>query len=263
MTLWTKEHAITLIPTFVAMVVVALIMRHFLKNKEEKFRMIPIQVIAVTLVVLEIGKQIYSILHGYDLYHIPLHFCSLFIYMLPLFAFYKGKFVQHIRAFTTMCCAMLFVFLAVYPDLIYGAGDITNFFNGYLNFHTVVFHNLALFASILILALNLFTPETKRDTKTLFIGFGIYSAIAGTMAQLLKTNFNNFYECNIPPLRSVQVAVVDKLGWFGQLIYVLVTALLIYIFALVCYWLYRGFLALVKIIKKAIANRKQNKAEQN
>ena len=252
MILWTKWHVITLIPAFVVMVIAALLLRKFLKNKEEKVQMIPIKIIAIILVVLEIAKQIYSIVRGYDLYHIPLHFCSLFIYLFSLFAFYNGKYKDFVRSFTITCGAMLFVFMAIYPELIVGGSDISKCFIEFLPTHATVFHYLALFAFVLMVVFKFYTPDAKRDFKTLFIGFGVYSLIAGSMANILKVNFNNFYECNIAPLRSLQVAIVDKLGWAGQLLYVVVVAILIYLFAMLCYGLYRGFYAICSAIKKKI-----------
>lgn len=192
MQLWTKEHAITLIPTFIVMVGVAILMAYLMRNKSDKIKMIPIQVIAILLIILEIGKQTLSIIEGYDLYFIPLHFCSLFIFFLPLMAFYKGKGHEYIHSFTVMCCTMMSIFILIYPDLIYSAGNIKDMFSDYFSFHTVVFHNLVLFAFVLIMALKLYDINKKLDVKCIFFGFLIYCLIAGTMAQILKTNFNNF-----------------------------------------------------------------------
>ena len=98
MQLWTYEHAITVLPGLAIMAVLAVVLRKFLKEKPHHIRMIPISVIAVILVLLEIGKQTLSFRRGYDLYHIPLHFCSLFIFMLPLASFYRGKYQQKVQA---------------------------------------------------------------------------------------------------------------------------------------------------------------------
>ena len=96
MQLWTYEHAITVLPGLAIMAVLAVVLRKFLKEKPHHIRMIPISVIAVILVLLEIGKQETSLRQGYDLYCLPFHFCSLFIFMLPLMAFYRGKYQQQI-----------------------------------------------------------------------------------------------------------------------------------------------------------------------
>ena len=91
MELWTKWHAMTIIPVFVAGIAFSILLGYLLRNQSEKIRLIPVQIIAVVIIVLEIIKQTFSIIEGYDLYHIPLHFCSLFLFLIPLAAFYNGK----------------------------------------------------------------------------------------------------------------------------------------------------------------------------
>ena len=91
MALWTKTHALSLLPAVAVMLLLTGLLRYYLGRKPLHIRIIPLQVVAVLLFLLEIGKQALSFRNGYDLYHIPLHFCSLFIFMLPLAAFYRGK----------------------------------------------------------------------------------------------------------------------------------------------------------------------------
>jgi len=253
--------AFQLIPSVIVMIGLALLLRYFLKDKDEKFKLIPLQIIGIALVILEILKQIYSVIIGYDLYHIPLHFCSLFVYLIPLFAFYNGKYKVYIRSFTTICGSMLMVFMIVYPELIYSGSDIVNFFKDFLSFHTVTIHNLILFAFFIILSLGLVDFKWRRDVLIGLVGYGIYSVIAGTMAQILKTNYNNFYRCSISIFRVVQDWLIAGLGWFGQLIYVVAYSCLIIGFSYACYWALRGVLKLINICAEKIRNRKTNKIE--
>ena len=57
----------------IGMVILCVVLRLLLIKKDMKIRMIPLQVIAVILLLLEVGKQAVSFSRGYDLYHIPLH----------------------------------------------------------------------------------------------------------------------------------------------------------------------------------------------
>ena len=91
MQLWTYEHAVTLLPAVAVMLLLAAVLRITLRKKSFEIRMLPLKIIGVLIVILEIGKQYVSFSGGYDLYHIPLHYCSLFIFMIPLMAFYRGK----------------------------------------------------------------------------------------------------------------------------------------------------------------------------
>lgn len=248
--LWSKQHAVTLLPAFAAMLVVAAVLRKLLKNKSERIRMIPIQVAAVLLLLLEVGKQAFSLLRGYDLYCLPFHFCSLFIFMLPIMAFYRGKHKNTVYGITATLCMSVLLLMLIYPCLIYSAGNIENFFKDYLSFHTVVFHNLVMFAAVLIPALGLHTPR-KGEGKALalfMIGFCVVSA---TMAQLLKTNFNNFYTCNIPPLETVRQAVETAAGAIpAMLMYVAIVTVLDILFTQGAYCAYR-------VVRKAAETREK------
>ena len=240
MQLWTAAHAKTLPPALLAMILISIVLRLLIGKKSLKIRMIPLQIIAVLLVVLEIGKQYVSFKNGYDLYHIPLHYCSLFIFAVPAMAFYNGKHGAKVRAIGAGLCAAMAVLLLIYPALIYGEWNIRDYFKGYLDMHTVTFHNLVLFAFVLILALDLHTPTGKSEQKYPIwatVGFCVVSA---TAANILKVNFANFYECNIPPLEAVRVAVQNAAGYVpAQILYVCIVSALTVLFTWGAYWLYR------------------------
>lgn len=250
MELWTSEHTNTLLPTIGVMLAIAVALRFVLGKKEIKVRMIPFQIIAVMLLLLEVGKQAVSLSRGYDLYHLPFHFCSLFLFMVPLMAFYRGKGEQKVRAITAAICASLFLLMTIYPNLIYSAGNIHEFFQEYLSFHTVAFHNLVMMEFLLIVALDLHTPASKGESKaTMFFILG-FCVVSASMAQLLKTNYANFYSCNIPALEQVRLSVQAVLGTgLTQLIYILILTLLNLLFVQLSYWLYR-------LAHKALSPRK-------
>ena len=240
MELWSAEHVKTLLPSIIGMIVITLVLRLCLRKCSHKIRMIPIQIIAVILFLIEVGKQWISLSRGYDLYHLPFHFCSLFIFMLPLMAFYKGKYQQKVYGITAGLCMAVFVLTSIYPALIYSGENVKLFFKDYMSFHTVFFHNLVMLAALLIPALELHEPPKSGDTKTVVlftIGFCIVSA---SMAYLLKTNFNNFYTCNIPPLETIRLAVETACGKLvASILYVVIVTVLDIFFVLGSYWLYR------------------------
>lgn len=245
MQLWTKEHAVTLLPAVAVMIVIAAVLRLTIGKKDMKIRMIPFQILAVALFLLEVGKQVNSYRNGYDLYHLPFHFCSLFIFMLPIMAFYRGKYENTVRAITSALCASVFLLMMAYPCLIYSADNIKRFFVGYQDMHTVAFHNIVVFAFILIIALNLHTPALKGEPKATAIFTVCFCAVSASMAHLLKTNFNNFYNCNIPPLEAVRVSVAASLGeGVAALVYVLIVTVLDILFVQMSYWMVRGLLRL-------------------
>ncbi|MBE7092119.1 MAG: hypothetical protein E7365_02940 [Clostridiales bacterium] len=240
MELWSREHALTLIPAVIIMLGICVLLRIFLIKKDIKYRMIPFQIIAVLLFLIEVGKQVYSFKHGYDLYHLPFHFCSLFIFMLAISAFYKGKYREIVFSVTAAICCATFLLMMIYPCLIYSAANIVNYFSGYLDFHTVTFHNMVIFEFFAILFLNLNSPKSKRDTKPIIFFMAGFSVVAATMSQLLKTNYANMYSCNIPPLESVRILVQNACGYMiAQIMYVSIVMLLHILFTLMAYHLYR------------------------
>ena len=239
MELWSPEHAKTLLPAVAAMIVIAVILRAAIGKKDIKIRMIPFQIISCILLALEIGKQVVSVIKGYDLYHLPFHFCSLFIFMMPLMAFYKGKHKTAVTAISSAICMATTFLTLVYPCLIYSVWDITNFFSDYFCFHTVVFHNLVIFGLILILALDLHTPQPK-ETKAVILFTVCFCVVSATMAQLLETNFNNYYSCNIPPLEDLRLSLQGTLGYgVTQALYIAIVTVLDILFVFGSYWLYR------------------------
>lgn len=240
MELWTAAHAKTLPLALLAMIVISVILRLTIGKKPLKIRMIPLQIIAILLVVLEIGKQYVSFARGYDLYHIPLHYCSLFIFAVPAMAFYTGKHFAKVRAIGAALCGAMATLLLIYPNLIYGAWNIENFFKGYLDMHTVAFHNLVLFAFVLILALDLHTPTGKKEQTYPVWATVAFCVVSATAANILQVNYANFYECNIPPLEAVRVAVQNAAGYVpAQILYVCIVAALTVLYTWGAYWLYR------------------------
>lgn len=240
MELWTPEHTKTLLPSIVAMLVISAVLRLTIGKKDLKIRMIPFQILACVIFLLEVGKQWVSYSRGYDLYHLPFHFCSLFIFMLPIMAFYKGKHRGTVTAITAAISGAMFLLTAIYPNLIYSAGNIRDYFKGYMDFHTVTFHNVVMMEFLLILALDLHTPASKGEMKAQIWFVLGFCAVSASMAHLLKTNYANFYTCNIAPLEEVRLSIQGVLGVVPtQILYVLILCVLNVLFVLMSYGFYR------------------------
>ncbi len=242
MELWTYEHFITLVPTVAIMIVAALILNHFLKNKPWSVRSIPLKVVAVLLFLSEVGKQVFSFRRGYDLYHIPLHVCSLFISLLPAMAFYTGKYKDRVRTIACSMCTSLMLFMTIYPNIIYGAGNIRDFFTDYFDFHTVFFHNAVIFAFILIVVLRLNNVEEGKSYIKPMLRYGtIYAVLAASMAQILHENYSNFLKCNVKPINDFLIGLKESVGYVPiQIAYVLILFALHIGFFMASYYLYRA-----------------------
>lgn len=250
MELWSYEHLRTLLPTALIMLTVSIILGQLLKSKSESIRMIPFQICSVVLFGLEIGKQAVSIAGGYDLYHLPFHYCSLLIFAPLIMSFYRGKHKDAVYSVVTSICSAVSLLTLIYPCLIYSADNIRNYFVTYMDFHTVTFHSIAVMLPMLILSLRLNAQTPKGTNKHITIVMMVYGVIAAAMAHLLKTNFANMYQCNIPPLETVRQMVQSALGYtVAQILYVTIVAVLQVLFTIGAYYLFR-------LIRYCILSRK-------
>lgn len=239
MQLWTMEHTATLLPAVAVMIVITAVLRRTIGSKPYHIRMIPFQILACIIVLLEIGKQACSLHNGYNLYHLPFHLCSLFIFLLPLMSFYQGKHRDTVCTVTTAVTTATTLLTLIYPSLIYSAWDITSFGENFLSFHTVVFHNIVIFEFFIILGLDLCTPQ-KPTHKTIPLFMLCFCIISATMAQLLKTNYNNFYSCNVAPLESLRLSLQGTIGYIPtQCLYIMIVSVLDILFVSASFSLYR------------------------
>ena len=116
---WTYLHVITLIPSLIIMLIISLILRNKLIEQSIEKRFVPFKIISLSLVIGEIAKQLISIYKGYNLFHLPFHVCSLFVFVIPLMAFYKGKYSKIINSITTTLCMILLICMIIMPQQIY------------------------------------------------------------------------------------------------------------------------------------------------
>ncbi|MBQ8374106.1 MAG: YwaF family protein [Clostridia bacterium] len=270
MGLWTELHFYTVIPAFIVFIIVAVFMGKALKDKSEKAKYLPLQIITVILLVLELAKQVIHIINGYDMYALPFHYCSLFLYLLPLHSFYRGKHKQTVDTATFGCCSSLFFFMLVMPAIVYGDGNIKEFFDifafsggsmgeftsAFLSFHTVVFHNLVCLYFLLMVALKMYEMNTKRDLKVLGVFLGYYVVIAALLANVLQVNFHNLYRCNLGFVEELRQAMIAQIGTVGHLIYLVALFVLTILFAYAAYFTVKGVLWLINKIASKLKKEK-------
>lgn len=245
---WTIEHALTLIPATVIFIIFAIWLGNKLRYKSEKIRLIPIHIISGLLVILEIIKQVKSVSNGYDLYHLPLHFCGMFVFLFPAFSLCRGKSEYVARLLTTISGLMMIGVMTIMPNVVYGDDDIINFFTSFWAFHTVIFHNIVLLGILLIFTLNLFKPRYQNDYKIVFISYTIYCLVVAPISLTLEINYNNFHSCAVPLIENWRLAWIDTMGYFGQILYTGCAIILTISFGLFIYYIYTKLIKLYKII---------------
>ena len=249
MGLWTLTHLYQILPTFLIFAVIAFIAAKTLGKCKSQIKYRPLQIIAVILLVLEVMKQINAAKGGsYDLYALPFHYCSLFLYLLPFHAFYRGRYSHITDAAAFGCLASLFLDMLIMPQVIYSADSIKNVFDSFSNFHTVIFHNLVVLYFMLTVALKLYEMNTKHDLKVMGVFLAVYVTVAATLSYSLKVNFHNLYRCNIPFVEEIRLVAVDALGVLGTVLYVCILFVLTILFAYAAYFL---TLLVVRCIERA------------
>ena len=249
MGLWSKLHAITLLPTFLLFAILAYVLSRLLKDKEEKIKYLPFQIITIFILIIELIKQVLSFDNGvYNTYSLPFHYCSLFLYLLPLHSFYKGKYKVFVEKAMFICGTSLLFMMLVVPTVIYGDGSIKEFMKNYFATHTVVFHNVVCFYVMLMIAFKIHTFEFKKDAIVSSIFLSVYFVIATILSYTLDVNFHNIKQCNLDALEQIRISVINSLGTFGQVIYIIILYIGTLVVAMLSTYLVKLFIYLISLI---------------
>lgn len=211
MFIWSKGDLIILPICLMVMLLTTFLIWFFLKDKSEKIKTIPLVVITVIMLVLEIIKQIISIKEGYDMWKVPLHFCSLFLYFYPIAVFAKGKFQEFGKTMSLVCSTWLLVLFYIRPGSIIGDEYTKGIFLNFGTFHTFTYHHLALLFLFVSLSLK-FYNLTKMSYVYIVIGFTIYAIVGFTVAHLTNTNYCNLLHNNFEPFENFRLN-------YGQILY--------------------------------------------
>lgn len=236
--MWTISHFLLYASTFVVIAITAFQIGKRLKNEDESIRMIPLKVVSVILVFLEILKQTVSLHSGYNLFHFPLHYCSLFLYLLPLFCFYNGKYKKIVNALTISTCMSLFLVMLIFPTSIYGIAAIEGFFEDYFDFQSVLFHFWVCLFFFLMISLGFVKFDFKEDVKWICIIIPLYLVIPAIVSNLIDTNYHGMLYMIVDSIDSVRLSLIAAIGGFGQAIYCLMVIIVSTVFSLISYVLF-------------------------
>ena len=216
---WTKVHFFTFIPCLVIYLLFSIWLGLKLQNQRDSIKLIPIHIISCILIILEIIKQIKTIQSGYTLNMLPLYFCSLFLFLFPLASLCKNKLKNTIRKLLLLSGAMVTGVMLIAPNIIYRSGALLDMFEDFTCFHTVVYHNLVVLGTCLMLTLNLVNFD-KPQYKLIFIFYFTGCFITAIFATILNENYNNFVTSGIPFVETARQWLVSSIGFAGQIIYI-------------------------------------------
>lgn len=208
---WSKTDAI-LIPLMLAVfIVVALVLRFLLRNKGQFIKKIPLQIITLVVVVIEVAKQIYYHNNSeFTYYVLPIHFCSLFMVLMPLSQFCGNKAGSFFKPMTFVYSSLVFILVLANPNALIGQST-SDIFGSFHNIHTFIFHFSVIAYFIFSIALGDYQPKLKHCMNVSF-GIVIYAAYAIPCAYHLQTNYVNILYCYFEPLEKFRL-------WAGQVWY--------------------------------------------
>lgn len=197
------------------MIIISVILRNHLIDKDYHTRYTPLLTIAFLIVALDVSKQLGGIFTGYEKRMLPLYFCSMFNILYPLAAFSKGKLKQVTQVMSSVFSFMVFMGIYIAPRMMIG-NSAYGIFNSFANFHTFIYHHLVALYALLSISLQLLDVEHRDDIPYLLGGAIVYNIIGGLSAYLLKENFHNFYPLTEGFFKNLRLQFGDALyisGW--------------------------------------------------
>lgn len=182
-----------------------------LRHRGKVAQSIPFIVITLALIAGEVAKQVISYRQGYNLWHLPLHFCSTYFLWFSLAEFSFGKMRRTMQNIAFVATMYLFVAFYVSPRGVLGDAC-EDVFADYFTAHSFFYHHLVILYMMLSIAFKRFKPK-KSDAWVWIICFACYFAVAATCAYTFDKNYFNILDSeSFPPLESFRLVV-------GQVVY--------------------------------------------
>lgn len=214
---WSNDDFVVLPLALVCIILVSLVARFFL-CKHVDLKLFPLKLIAILVVVLEIIKQILNVIKGFNPWHLPFHYCSLFVFLFPFAQFGSKKFKEFITPVAFACSMTVFISFYLSPDAIIGSSS-SHLFRDFNSFHTFFFHHLVFLYASLSVALDAYKPK-KKDFKNVLIVVLVYCMCGVFLSYVFNQNYNNF-------LFSV-IGVVERLRVsLGQIPYIILLIMVV------------------------------------
>ncbi len=202
---WSKGDVFVLPLALAFIVFTGVVLWLFLRNKSERARSIPLKVLAVFIVLLEASKQIYyNFFEPFTYYILPFHFCSTFIWLMPLAQFTVGKAQRFFKPMPICYSLIVIVLIYAYPRVLLG-NSTANVFGSFHNAHTILFHHCMVAYFVFSVLLGNYRPQ-KKDWIPLIAGIGFYALYAVPVAYALKINYVNILKSDFAPFESIRVS---------------------------------------------------------
>ena len=207
--MYTLAEFINMFSALVIVLGLGIIFRITLKNKSFAIRQIPIHVVGATILILEVVKQTYHIIHGdWHAWFLPLHFCSFFLVWYAVALFTRGK-VRQLMYFCSLTGGILVsILLFAAPSMILhdASRDIWSCFD---HVHTYFYH-IGMFAYwVWLLMLDIYQPEREHIKKTILVYTSFYFVVLAG-AYIFHENFTDALYSSVNAFNTARL----KIGQF-------------------------------------------------
>ena len=168
---------IPMIITLVIIVAYVTIFTLVLKNKSEKIKLIPVQIIFFLLVIFEVVKIFYLVGRDNAFYpnRYPIVFCSMAMYAYPLFCFKQNRFSDLAKGFSIIPGILAFVMFAAIQ---------WRYNMSLMQVHSYFYHGSMLAVAIYLLTAKLYKFEFKKFYGQ-FLAVGGYVFLASLTSLLI------------------------------------------------------------------------------
>ena len=218
--MYTDVEKVVIPRTLCILLIITFLLWLLLRNKGEAAQGIPFKIIALILLIGEVAKQIISIRQGYNLWHLPLHFCSTYFIWFSIAEFSKGELHLSMRNMSFVATFYLCAAMYSYPGSIVPHCD--NIFENYFSAHSFFFHHLVVLYMLLMVAFKRYKPQ-KKDALVWVGCFTIYYCVTLICAYTLEKNYFNILHSGpltfIEPLRLKVGQVCYDIGLLFVLLF--------------------------------------------
>lgn len=213
---YSSTDCIILPIALLIIIAIAFLLKSLLKTPK-KINVVFI-VLSIVLLCLETSKQLfYIITNSYTYYQLPIHFCSIFIFIYPLSYFFGEKCSKIFKPMSFAFSALVVIMLYINPYSIIGNAT-SNIFGSFFKFHTFTHHHIIVLYFVLTLVLNNYSPRLI-DCLYNIAGIIFYASFAIPCAYKFNANYVNILYSPISLLEDFRLT-------FGQVCYTILLFLL-------------------------------------
>lgn len=219
--MWLASHFIAIPLSYLLILVLAVYSRRLSRQN----RILVLRILFITVIFSEAVKQVLGILNGlYSPAYLPFHYSTTYYVSLGLCAFGNEKQRHYGHCSLLVGGVLLLITMTYHPFAV--VGDCANVFTSWFSMHSLLYHNVALFALAMMLLNGEYVPQRRDDLRYLSFLYA-WAAIAVPAARVTKTNYAGLLESYIPFLEALRLSKGNQTYLFTYALFASLLAVLI------------------------------------